>query len=274
MYELLALDLDGTVLKSDRTISPILTAKVRSLSERIPVMIVTGRHHTAARPYYQQLGLTTPIICCNGAYIYDYQNEQVLQHNALSKEVAKQFIALAEEHDVTAVMYVTNAMLHSVHRPSSYVEALSEWANSFPGDNRPQIHKVDDFYQEIEHHSHVWKFVLEGKDVDRFAELPFVQQHFSGEYSWTNRIDFAGIGNSKGAALSKYLEKKGISAEQVVAVGDHHNDVSMLKWAGMGVAMLNADKCIQQQANLVTAATHDDDRALADILDQLFVQEE
>jgi Cof subfamily protein (haloacid dehalogenase superfamily) len=274
MYELLALDLDGTVLKSDRTVSPILMAKIRSLSERIPVMIVTGRHHTAARPYYQQLGLTTPIICCNGAYIYDYQNEQVLQHNALSKKVAKQFIALVEEHDVTAVMYVTNAMLHSVHRPSSYVEALSEWANSFPGDSRPQIHKVDDFYQEIEHHSHVWKFVLEGKDIDRFAELPFVQQHFSGEYSWTNRIDFAGIGNSKGAALSKYLERKGISAEHVVAVGDHHNDVSMLTWAGMGVAMLNADKCVQQQANLVTAATHDDDSALADILDQLFVQEE
>jgi Cof subfamily protein (haloacid dehalogenase superfamily) len=274
MYELLALDLDGTVLKSDRTISPILMAKIRSLSERVPVMIVTGRHHTAARPYYQQLGLTTPIICCNGAYIYDYQNEQLLQHNALPKEVAKQFISLTEEHDVTAVMYVTNAMLHSIHRPLLYVEALSEWANCFPEDDRPQIHKIDDFYQEIEDHSHIWKFVLEGKDVERFADLPFVKQHFNGEYSWAGRIDFAGIGNSKGAALSKYLERKGIPAERVVAVGDHHNDVSMLTWAGMGVAMLNADESIKQQANVVTAATNDDDRALADILDQLFVQEE
>lgn len=274
MYELLALDLDGTVLKSDRTISPILVTKIRSLSERIPVMIVTGRHHTAARPYYQQLGLKTPIICCNGAYIYDYQTEQVLQHNALPKTVAKQFIALAEEHDMTAVMYVTNAMLHSIHRPLPYVEALSNWANSLPEDNRPKIHKVDDLHQEIERHSHVWKFVLEGKGVDRFAELPFVQQHFNGEYSWLNRIDFAGIGNSKGTALSEYLERQGIPAARVVAVGDHHNDVSMLTWAGMGVAMLNADGHIQQLADRVTTATNDDDWVLAELIDQLFLEEE
>ncbi|WP_421846418.1 Cof-type HAD-IIB family hydrolase [Marinomonas sp.] len=273
MYELLALDLDGTVLKSDRTISPTLIAKIRELSERIPVMIVTGRHHTTARPYYLELGLKTPIICCNGAYVYDYQNEQVLQHNALSKDVAKQFVSLAEKHDVTAVMYVTNAMLHSKHRPLPYVEALSEWASTFPIGSRPQIYKVDNFHQEIERHSFVWKFVLEGREVDHFAASPFIQQHFNGEYSWTNRIDFARIGNTKGAALTEYLEKIGISADRIVAVGDHHNDISMLTLAGMGVAMLNADENIQRLADRVTTATNDDDFALADLIDQLFLTE-
>lgn len=273
MYKLLALDLDGTVLKSDRTISPILIDKIRILAERIPVLIVTGRHHTTARPYYQQLGLTTPIICCNGTYIYDYQNEQVLEHNALQKDVAKQFVSLAAEHDLTTVMYVTNAMLHSKYRPLPYVEALSEWAHSFPVENRPQIHKINDFHHEIEHHPHVWKFVVEGKRADHFAGLPFVQQHFNGEYSWANRIDFARIGNTKGTALAKYLEGKDILAEQVVAVGDHHNDISMLMLAGMGVAMLNADEAIQQLADRVTAATNDDDWVLADLIDQLFLSE-
>lgn len=270
MYELLALDLDGTVLKSDRSISPFLIEQIRQLSETTPVMIVTGRHHTAARPYYQQLGLKTPIICCNGAYLYDYQTEQVLQHNALSPDVAKQFITLAEQHDVTAVMYVTQAMLHSKHRPLPYVEALSDWANSLPELNRPQIYKVDSLFDEVEQHPHVWKFVLEGQEVEHFAQLPFVKQYFNGEYSWANRMDFAGIGNTKGAALTEYLKTQGIEADRVVAVGDHHNDISMLTLAGMGVAMLNADDAIQHIADRVTSGTNDDDMALASLIGELF----
>lgn len=270
MYKLLALDLDGTVLKSDHTISPILIKKVQELSQQIPVLIVTGRHHTAARPYYLQLGLTTPIICCNGTYIYDYQNEAVLQHNDISKENAKQFLNLVEQNDIKAVMYVKDAMLHSVHNPLNYVNTLSVWADSFPDDIKPCIKKVDNFYDEIESNEHVWKFVVEGTDLDHFLALPFIKNNFSGELSWVDRIDFSNIGNTKGSALEKYLTKQGILFSEIVAVGDNHNDISMLKRAGVGVAMLNADATVKQYANQITTASNDDDHALAELIDALF----
>ncbi|MFT2110775.1 Cof-type HAD-IIB family hydrolase [Marinomonas sp. 2405UD68-3] len=270
MYKLLALDLDGTVLKSNHTISPVLIDKIQQLSQKVPVVIVTGRHHTAARPYYLQLGLTTPIICCNGTYVYDYQNEAVLQHNAISKESAKQFIELVELHDMKAVMYVKDAMLHSVHRPLNYVNALSLWADTFADDIKPCIQKVDSFHDELEKHEHIWKFVVEGDQVAHFLDLPFVKNNFNGEFSWSDRIDFSNKGNTKGAALAEYLAKKGFTFSEIVAVGDHHNDISMLQRAGVGVAMLNADAAVKEHANMVTAATNDDDHVLAGIIDTFF----
>ncbi|NHX34781.1 HAD hydrolase family protein, partial [Escherichia coli] len=77
------------------TIHPAVKQAIQQAAKQCHVMIVTGRHHTAARPYYDELGLTTPIICCNGTYIYDYQNEKVITHNALTKENALTFIELA-----------------------------------------------------------------------------------------------------------------------------------------------------------------------------------
>ncbi|MEL0618687.1 HAD hydrolase family protein, partial [Cobetia marina] len=88
-------------------------------------------------------------------------------------------------------------------------------------------------------------------------------QHFTGEKSWSNRIDFASIGNTKGAALAQLIKRKGISPEHVVAVGDHHNDISMLKLVGMGVAMANADDSLKGHAKMITRRNNDDDHGVA-----------
>ena len=76
MKKLLALDLDGTVLNSNHSISPHLVETIKQISEIAHVIIVTGRHHVAAQPYYNELGLDTPIICCNGTYIFDYLTDR------------------------------------------------------------------------------------------------------------------------------------------------------------------------------------------------------
>ncbi|MEL0614821.1 Cof-type HAD-IIB family hydrolase [Marinomonas arenicola] len=270
MYQLLALDLDGTSLKSDFTISPVLVDTVRVLSKSIPVLIVTGRHHTTAGPYYQELGLTTPAICCNGTYVYDYHQRAVLQHNAIEKRNAVQFLQLAEARNLNVVVYLKDAMLYSSQRPVMHVARLAEWAEGFSGEIKPIIRQVNDFSPEVEGAESVWKFVVEGDDVDEFATLPFIQQHFTGEKSWSNRIDFASIGNTKGAALAQLIKRKGISPEHVVAVGDHHNDISMLKLVGMGVAMANADDSLKGHAKMITRRNNDDDHGVAELLQTLF----
>ncbi|MEL0637001.1 Cof-type HAD-IIB family hydrolase [Marinomonas sp. TI.3.20] len=270
MYQLLALDLDGTSLKSDFTISPVLVDTVRVLSRSIPVLIVTGRHHTTAGPYYQELGLTTPAICCNGTYVYDYQNRTVLQHNAIEKSNAMQFLQLAEARNLRVVVYLKDAMLYSSQRPVMHVARLAKWAEGFSGEVKPIIRQVDDFLPEVEGAECIWKFVVEGDDVDEFAMMPFIREHFTGEKSWSNRIDFASIGNTKGSALAQLIQQKGIAPEQVVAVGDHHNDISMLKMVGMGVAMENADDSLKNYAKRITRTNNDNDHTVAELLQTLF----
>ncbi len=270
MYKLLALDLDGTVLNSRHTISPSLVDTIKQLSKSIHVVIVTGRHHVAAQPYYRELGLDTPIICCNGTYTFDYANDSVIRENAIHKDIATDFIALSEQHDFKMVMYVRDAMLYSNQRPIKYMEALSQWAQSFPAGQQPNIRQIDDFHQELKNTEYVWKFVVEGGDMDTFLNIDFVKNNFNGERSWVDRIDFSASGNSKGNALTHYIDQLGISLEECVAVGDNHNDISMLKIAGVGIAMQNADQAVKDAANIVTEKTHDDELGLSTLLQRLF----
>lgn len=110
-YQVIAFDLDGTLLNSQGHILPEnrqAIDKVQSLG--IKVVLVTGRHHTAARPYHVELGLDTPIICCNGTYLYDYQNEKVLSANPLTWAQCQQVINLNERFGIHLLMYTRNEM--------------------------------------------------------------------------------------------------------------------------------------------------------------------
>ncbi|MGF1830907.1 Cof-type HAD-IIB family hydrolase [Photobacterium angustum] len=253
MYKLLALDLDGTVLTDNHTIHPNVKASIQEISKKYHVVIVTGRHHTAAYPYYLELGLSTPIICCNGTYIYDYFTNEVLTHNAINRQQALTFIDLAKEHQLKLVMYTTNAMVYSHDDPITYMHTLKEWSQQYPLPQRPQIHQIDDFKALANKEDYIWKFVIEGppSSIERFKNHPWVNTYFNGEQSWSNRVDFAAKGNSKGNLLSHYVEHIGYQARHVLAVGDNHNDISMLQYAGCGVAMLNADHTVKNNAQYI-----------------------
>ncbi len=270
MFKVLALDLDGTVLNSRHAISRALRDKIHALKETAYVVLVTGRHHTAAKPYHRELGLDTPIICCNGTYVYDYSKSSVIEHNAISKTHAKEFIRLAQANDLNMVMYVKDAMLHSHSKPITYMLHLSDWAIQYSDELRPDIRRVVNFVDELDKTEYVWKFVIEGDEVAEFDKLDFVRDHFSGERSWVDRIDYARTGNNKGSALAQYVSSLGLDARQVAAIGDNHNDISMLRYAGLGVAMLNADDIVKQSAQRTTAASNDDVRVLADLIDEIF----
>jgi len=273
MYKLLALDLDGTVLNSKHLITPALVKVIKQIAQEAHVVIVTGRHHVAAQPYYEELGLDTPIICCNGTYTYDYATQSVLSENAIEKKIATEFIALSEQHNLKMVMYVKDAMLYSKQRPIAYMEDLLQWSKTFPEGKQPNIRKIDNFNTELQSADYIWKFVVEGNDgdIDSFANIEFVKSNFNGERSWSNRIDFPASGNSKGKALTEYSKNRAISLQECVAVGDNHNDISMLQVAGLGIAMKNADQTVKNAANLITDKSNDDDNNLAALLHNLFL---
>ena len=103
MYNVLALDLDGTVLNSKEKISQQLD--ITSIHNGpTHVILVTGRHHTAAKPYCYELGLDTTIICCNGTYL-DCHSEKVIQHNAIPKNLTANFLNLANSYQQFGRLY-------------------------------------------------------------------------------------------------------------------------------------------------------------------------
>ena len=154
---------------------------------------------------------------------------------------------LANEYKMKVVLYVSNAMLFSKEDPIAYMHRFEAWAQTFDKENRPNIQSTGDFKEAINTEKYIWKFVIEGdiKVIAQFENLDFIKENFSAERSWSNRVDFTTKGNSKGILLAQYLQEKGYSATSMMAVGDNHNDISMLKLAGLGVAMKNADDIVK-----------------------------
>ncbi len=94
--------------------------------------------------------------------------------------------------------------------------------------------------------------------------------NFPGEKSWSNRIDFANKGNTKGGArLAEYIQTIGIKPSEVIAIGDNHNDISMIELAGIGVAMANADDVVKRAADILTPEGNDG-QGIADIISTYF----
>lgn len=272
MYKLLALDLDGTLLNSNYQISQPLLETINKLPDDIIVMIVTGRHHTAAKPYFDQLKLKTPIICCNGTYIYDFQTTSIIRENSIPKEQARKFLSLCEQYHLKKIMYVTNSMLYDESNPMKHMETLRHWSQSFPENDRPSILRINDFETPICENDYVWKFVVEGENenIESLFSNSFIQQEFSTEQSFVNRFDLANKGNSKGNRLIEYIDSLGISPEQVIAIGDNHNDISMIEIAGMGVTLDHADEAVKEAANFVINTNNDDQHGLANFIQSMF----
>ncbi|WP_127956672.1 pyridoxal phosphatase [Serratia microhaemolytica] len=254
-YRVIALDLDGTLLDSQKRILPeSLHALAQARAAGIKVLLVTGRHHVAIRPFYQALQLDTPAICCNGTYLYDPLKQQVLAADPLAKPQAQQVLQLLERSAINGLMYVDDAMLYQ--QPTGHVTRTLNWASSLPAALRPILQQVDSLHQAVEQVHTIWKFAIAHENLPalrQFAQQVEAELGLSCEWSWHDQIDIAKSGNSKGKRLREWVESQGLSMEQVIAFGDNYNDLSMLEAAGLGVAMGNADQAVKQRADLVIA---------------------
>ena len=249
----IALDLDGTLLTPQKTLLPSsLDALKRAQEAGYQLLIVTGRHHVAIHPFYQALALDTPAICCNGTYLYDYQEKKVLQADPLPVTQALQLIDLLDEHAIHGLMYVDDAMLYE--RPTGHVIRTSNWALSLPEAQRPVFTQVPSLAQAARDVNAIWKFALTDEDtckLNAFAKHVEQTLGLECEWSWHDQVDIARKGNSKGKRLAQYVESIGGSMKDVIAFGDNYNDISMLEAAGTGVAMGNADDAVKARANIV-----------------------
>lgn len=254
-YQIIALDLDGTLLDKQKRILPeSLAALAQAKAAGIKIVIVTGRHHVAIRPFYQALQIDTPAICCNGTYIYDFKQQKVLIADPLAKEQAKQVLDMLKHSDINPLMYVDDAMLYQT--PSEQVLRSQAWADTLPLELRPTFLQVDNLMQAADDVQAIWKFAISHQDLPALRDFSTTVEKALGlacEWSWHDQVDVAKGGNSKGKRLQQWVKEQGMAMDQVIAFGDNYNDLSMIEAAGLGVAMGNADDAIKERADLVIA---------------------
>ena len=251
-FRLVASDIDGTLIRSDGTLSPRTIDVIERLP--VPLVLVTGRPVRWLRQLYDQMSDPPPAVCANGAVVYDPDTDEVLVANPMDVEllldVAKKLrdavpdISLAVEvEDGRAFWYDENWPMRwdSEHRQVR-VLASPEELTSVPAvkllARSASAGSPDDF------------FALVSRTLGGLVETT----HSSS----SALVEISAAGVTKAAGLAWLSEREGITAEHVLAFGDMPNDLPMLAWAGHSVAMGNAHPSVVEIADEVTA-TNDED---------------
>ncbi|WP_342430235.1 Cof-type HAD-IIB family hydrolase [Neobacillus sp. FSL H8-0543] len=262
---LIALDLDGTLLKDDKTISlktKEILRKARNAGH--VVMIATGRPYRSSELYYRELELDTPIVNFNGAFMHNPSNHKWgFYHEPLDVKVAKDIVEacrsfqfhniIAEVIDEVYFHYHDEKLLDifSMGNPKVTTGDLSNFLKDSP--TSLLIHTEEDQLKDIRQHL-----------SDVHAE---VIDHRSWAAPW-HVIEIIKTGLSKAVGLKKASEYFNIPPERIIAFGDEDNDLEMLEYAGYGVAMGNGIDTVKNIANEVTLTNEEDGVGvyLADLL--------
>ncbi len=247
--DLVASDLDGTLLTPELEASPALPGALAALAAAgVPFLICTGRMFRSARRVAAQLGLARgPIVCYQGAMVADLGTGECLLHRPMDADVAVAVVRRLRDLGRHLNAYIDDQL---------YVEQLDDWARRYAEHAEVGIELVDDLAAEVAARPPT-KFVVLSEPADVDVLLPRLQQEW-GERLYVARsqasyIELAAAGVSKSGALQWLCDRGGLRRERSVACGDAQNDLDMLRWAGLGVAVAEAPADVRAAADLVVA---------------------
>ncbi|HLX57205.1 MAG TPA: Cof-type HAD-IIB family hydrolase [Ktedonobacteraceae bacterium] len=258
MYRLLAIDLDGTLLtpRPQKAItSRARHALLKAAEAGITIVIATGQNLAVLQHECGDLPLNGPQIIENGAIIADIHG--VIYHQSL---LPGEYILPTLSMLRVAGFYRAYHTLHRVYADSG-APRVREWY-------RPPVPPII----EVEDVANLFplpcvKVVGIGTEEMIRAKRDEFERLYSGKLYVTQSsfdlVEFLHPGVSKGNALIKIAADLGLKAEEVVAFGDNHNDIGMLRFAGLGVAMGNAHDEVKAEADHVTLSNAEDGVAVA-----------
>ena len=260
---LIALDLDGTLLRSDGRISErTRLALDRAESFGLTVMTVTARPPRRVRQIADATGLKGLAICSNGGLIYDISKDRAVDQVLLDARIGADLVRWLRS-TLPGVRFAAELGMRYGCEPE-YVIALEHSADLYD----PAMLREDAL---ILCELGVTKLIIQHHTEALTDLFQLVQQHgghlVSVTHSGSNFIEVAAASVSKALALESYCLERGIKREAVIAFGDMPNDLPMLEWAGHGVAVANAHPDVIAAADEVTD-TNDQD-GVAKVLERL-----
>ena len=268
--KLVASDLDGTLLNRNKEITPRLFGALKNLDE-LGVYFVpsTGRPFGTVPKAIKELPFLKYVITSNGATIYDAVEQKNIIENFLTPEAVDAVIEIAKELPVITEYFIDGKayIAKAVYDDLTPFE-LTESHEAYIKNSRTP---VEDFWNEMKKNNTVLENInLVFKDMDLRKEIwdkLKATELASVTAATTKNIEITSLFATKAKALEKLCDLLGLTREQVLAMGDGDNDMPMIQFAGIGIAMENGEEHIKQAADII--ADDCNDFGAAKILEQI-----
>lgn len=257
---LLCTDLDATLLNDEHKVSE---ENIRAIdyfkAEGGKFTFVTGRVPSGARLMLEYVKPNVPVVTFNGAGVYDFLEDNLLWGTYLD-DFAKDLIDFVEERLEVGLVVCTDEKV--------YFPLVNDWVDAY--------HKLENFpldttpYREIKEK---WKkalFVTDEADMPRIKEL-VLESGFLDKYDYVqscaNYFEILPKGATKGTGLARLADIIGIDQSKIIAVGDNENDMTMIEYAGVGIAVENAIDRLKEIADVVTVSNNE--HAIAKVIEDI-----
>ena len=260
-YKLIAVDMDGTLLNDDKQISPKTVEAIKSaVSRGVLFTISTGRPIQGIDKYNKLLNLKAPLITYNGAMIVQSDTEEVLYSQTLLQHDAMSILNIGMRLGITMCVWANNKLYCNVFNEK--VEHYKSLSNVTPV-------LIDDY--EALAKSGITKVLwYDSADAITNIQQQLREVSFDKVTYCTSQpifLEFFNSDVSKAEAMKKIGDKYNISREEMIAIGDGYNDLPMIEYAGLGVAMVNAPDGVKQRAHYITHNSNNND-GIAEVINK------
>lgn len=254
-YKIVAVDMDGTLLNDDKHISDYNLEMInKAVNSGVKFVIASGRIPAGLKFYEDTVSKNQPMICCNGSIILD-DNKQTIYSNCIDKESILKVIDVLREYKDTYYHFYSEDIIYGEQFDFA-IEKFYKFNRKTDRKLRMEIRIIGDAKEYIKNtNSDINKIVVVDKDLKYLDELRKRLDDIPGietTKSDISNIEIGSKGSNKGNGLRILANHYDISLEECIAIGNDENDVSMIKCAGLGVAVKNAREYIKEYADYIT----------------------
>lgn len=258
MYKLVAIDLDGTLLDDDKNIPKENIRVVHELADKgYEVVIATGRRYWSAKQLIKDINMPLVVLANNGNIVRDTSRDEIIIEKYLDMEDFRILIEESRKRDLYPIVHVDK--YEKGYDIIIEIEKEGKIYDNYLSPDEKRYREIEN-YLELENHN-ILAVIYAGnrKALENFHL--YINKKYPNRYNShvMENIQTAEallevmhpLGN-KWLSLKEYAKKKGISPEEIIAIGDDNNDAQMIKNAGCGIAMKNASQQVKEVADIIT----------------------
>lgn len=255
MYKLIAVDMDGTLLKEDKTISEQTKKAIRRARDKgVKVVLASGRPIEGLEKYLKELDLISEddyVLSFNGSIVQNTKTKEVIRKNILKGKDLTYLYQIAKQIGVNIHAFSTKGCI--TPKMSKYSE-LEGTINHIPV-------LITDF-NTVEAEEDIIKIMMIDEPAILEEAIGRLPKELYSQYTVVRSapyfLEFMNKDSGKGAGVSALADYLEIKKEQVICIGDAGNDLDMIEFAGLGVAMGNAFEEVKAAADFVTKNNQED----------------